>query len=61
MEALVIYLFLAAFVFASAALSWWIGYSMGYEEGAVHSVGDLENMNEPSTTTDPTSSVVSLP
>jgi hypothetical protein len=26
MEALVIYLFLAAFVFASAALSWWIGY-----------------------------------
>jgi hypothetical protein len=25
-EALVIYLFLAAFVFASAALSWWIGY-----------------------------------
>jgi len=34
---------------------------MGYEEGAVPSVGDLENMNEPSTTTDPTSSVVSLP
>ena len=44
MEALVIYLYLAAFFFASAALSWWVGYQMGCEEGAVPSDGNLENM-----------------
>ena len=42
MEALVIYLILVASVFASAALSWWVGYQMGREEGAAPSVDDLE-------------------
>ena len=60
MEAFVIYLFLAAFVLASTALSWWGGYQMGCEEGAVPSDGNLENMYGLSTTTALTSSVVPL-
>lgn len=40
MEAFVICLFLAAFVLASTALSWWGGYQMGCEEGTAPSVND---------------------
>ena len=47
MEALVIYLVLVASVFASAALSWWVGYQMGREEGAAPSVDDLEALYGP--------------
>lgn len=44
MEAFVIYLFLAAFVLASTALSWWGGYQMGCEEGTAPSVNDREDL-----------------
>ena len=60
MEAFVIYLFLAAFVLASTALSWWGGYQMGCEEGAAPSVDDLEALYGPPTTATATS-VMPLP
>ena len=60
MEALVIYLVLVASVFASAALSWWVGYQMGREEGAAPSVDDLEALYGSPTTATATS-VMPLP
>jgi len=60
MAALVIYLILATSVFASAALSWWVGYQMGREEGAAPSVDDLEALYGSPTTTTATS-VMPLP
>lgn len=60
MAALVIYLILATFAFGSAALSWWVGYQMGHEEGAAPSVDDLEALYGPPTTATATS-VMPLP